>query len=455
MKKIFLGVVLLVAALAALTGCGESESYINGVHLSEFSIVYSDEDYDYSKRAAEYIRDEVSSRTGIELTVRKDSEESDGEYEIVVGETSREISARLDADTEGVEFAILAEEKQIALEGDYFVIAAAAYYFVDTYVVEEDHSATVPMGVSVHEPIVKKAENFIVLIGDGMGPNQTLLFDYMNNNCEYSDGEELFYGYMLPYAGTARTDSLSGVTDSAAAGTALSSGIKTLNGYIGQNASGENVTSLTELALSLGMGAAVMSTESSKGATPAAFSAHTSSRNNSSDILDQQFELQYDRGAVIDCNFDLYNTRGLNHIEETVVSTLDKIDDGKGFFLMYEEAHIDKHSHSNDINKTFLALMRFNQVIARFMEYAFYNPNTFILITADHETGGLLPNSSGSLGYTTEDHTGVEVPVFAYGDGAELFDGISVENIQIPQTIAAFLGVTDFGDQSEYQYLKK
>ena len=89
------------------------------------------------------------------------------------------------------------------------------------------------------------------------------------------------------------------------------------------------------------------------------------------------------------------------------------------------------------------------------MEYTFYNPDTFLLITADHETGDLYEGEDGKLAYHSDDHTAKDVLVFAYGDGAELFDGVSVENIQIAHTIASFMGVTDFGDQSEYSYLGK
>ena len=57
--------------------------------------------------------------------------------------------------------------------------------------------------------------------------------------------------------------------------------------------------------------------------------------------------------------------------------------------------------------------------------------------------------------YSSEEHTSADVPVFAYGDGAELFDEQTVENIQIPMTIASFMGVYDFGDQSVFSYLGK
>ena len=166
-------------------------------------------------------------------------------HEIIVGETNRDISKTLDADTEGVQFALLADDGHIAMEGDHFVIAAAAYYFVDTYVT--DGAASVPERVTVCEPIIKEAKNFIFLIGDGMGVNQTKLFSIMSPSSytDYSDGESRFYGYMFPYQGYARTGSLSGVTDSAAAGTALATGYKTYNGYIGKDRNLNDILSLT------------------------------------------------------------------------------------------------------------------------------------------------------------------------------------------------------------------
>ena len=126
----------------------------------------------------------------------------------------------------------------------------------------------------------------------------------------------------------------------------------------------------------------------------------------------------------------------------------------KGFFLMYEEAYIDKHCHNNDADNTFLTLMRFNQAIGRFMEYAFYNPDTMVIITADHETGGLAIND-GVCTYSSEDHTSADVKIFAYGVGTEVFDGVTVENTQIAKTIAAFMGADSFGDPATAPALTK
>jgi alkaline phosphatase len=430
-------------------------TYLNGVELSEYAIVYSQTELDYNKRAAEYIQAEILARTEVELSIVTDDLPPEAEYEIVVGETTRAISNRLDVETKGTRFAILAEEKQIAMEGDYFVVAAAAYFFVQTYIIE-GFNTVVPEGVLLHNPITKKAENYILLIGDGMGVYQTQLFDSVSDTSNLGEQEDRFYGSLFPYQGYARTNSLSGVTDSAAAGTALAAGYKTVNRYVGQDQNQKDIQSLTELAASLGKSTAVMSTDLYTGATPSSFSAHTGDRGNSAEILADQQLLTAQYRTIIKCEYNYYTKQQINTIEGYVTDTLDRLDDNEnGFFLMYEEAHIDKHCHNNDMQSTFNAVLRFNQVIARFMEYAFYHPNTFVLITADHETGGLTPNSAGGFSYTSGGHTDQNVPVFAYGDGAELFGGLTVENIQIPQTIAAFWGVKDFGDQSTYQSLKK
>ena len=464
MKKI-LCLALIFATLASLVSCdlissllpdAEGSNTLNGEKLSGYSIVYSEEDLDYSKRAAEYIQSEILARTNIDLPIVEDSAEAVSENEIVVGNTDRAISKKLDAKTEGLQFAILADGGDIALDGEYFIIAAAAYFFVETYVPEADFSATVPEKVSIHSPIVKEAKNFIMLIGDGMGVYQTQIFDYVENNVDYSDGEDVFYGYYLPYMGYSRTESLSGVTDSAAGGTALACGYKTINEYIGRDKDQNDIKSLTELARELGKGAAVMSTENRTGATPSAFSAHAYDRDSTSGILASQDKNVSELGILINCGYDYYTVKYMNTIEKKITDTLDSVEKaGDGFFLMYEEAYIDKHCHNNEIKKTMQAITRFNQAIGRFMEYAFYNPETFVLITADHETGDLYPEEDGTLAYHHDDHTAKDVRIFAYGDGAELFDGVTVENIQIAHTIASFMDVYDFGDQSQYSYLGK
>ncbi len=425
---------------------------LNGTSLSDYVIVYSDAEPDYNLRAATYLQTAMEERTGIRLEIVED-DTAEAAHEIVVGETNRAISTTLEAETENMQFALLADGGKVAMEGDFFKISAAAYYFVETYIPAEEFRTAVPSAVTVCEPIVEKAKNFIFLIGDGMGEYQTKLFDVMDAPTEgdtaYSDGEDIFYGYYFPYQGWSKTNSLSGVTDSAAGGTALACGYKTTNGRIGQNSTGSAVDSLTEIALwNHNMGACVMSTESGGGATPGSFSAHTSSRASANGIIAQQNFMAEVYGALFSCDYDYYTVDKIPEIEGNITAALDELSKNEnGFFLMYEEAHIDKHCHSNDINQTFLAVLRFNQAIGRFMEYAFYNPDTFVLITADHETGGLHPGAGGNYVYSSGDHSGANVPVFVYGQGAEIFDGETVENTVLPITIAkTFWGEESFGD---------
>ena len=485
MKKI-ISILIILAIILSLTACSQPEpqndaitsnvtennteggteestepevvlepATVNGVSIAEYTIVYDAEGLDYNKRAAEYIKNEIKTRCGADIQIVDDSS-SPADHEIVVGETSREISSNLCEDCEGLEFSMLAQNGNIAIEGDYFIIAAAAYYLIDTYSFGSGEEVSISDGASVHTPIVKEAKNFILLIGDGMGVNHTLLFDHLEDTTDYSDGEDIFYGYLFPYKGFSRTDSLTGTTDSAAGGTAIACGRKTYNAHIGIDKDQNDIQSLTELAISLGKAGAVMSTENKTGATPAAFSAHAMDREDTLEIVEDQTKFYLEHGAIIDCGYDYYNSNGVNKtIERHISDTLSKVSSNEnGFFLMYEEAYTDKHSHNNDIEKIFAAILRFNQAIGRFMEFAFYNPDTFVLITADHETGGIVTDENGNFVFTSDDHTSANVPIFAYGYGAELFDGKTIENIQIGQTIASFFGVYDFGDQSEFSYLK-
>lgn len=456
MKKL-LSILIITVIIFSLSACRGEEPVvyedmsINGVAIEEYRIVYDSEGLDYNLRAAEYIRDRIQALTGNTLSVVDDNEPK-AAHEIVVGETSREISKELDTELRGVNFSMLAKGGDVALEANYFAIAAAAYYFADTYV--KGGVVIIEDGVGTHEPITKEAKSYILLIGDGMGVNQTMLHNYLTDKSDYSDGEDLFYGYMLPYQGFSRTDSFSGTTDSAAGGTALATGYKTFNKYIGIDKDQKELKSLTELAAELGKATAVMSTERSTGATPATFSAHSDGRDNSDDILNDQTALKEKYGTIIDCKaYTQYGERYLKNNEKRIVDTLNTLNsDEDGIFLMYEEAHIDKHCHSNDINKTFLALLSFNQAIARFMEYAFYNPDTVVIITADHETGGLTVGEDGKLRYTTDEHTSASVPVFSWGNGAEYFDGEEVENVRIAQFIARGMGEGDFGDTTDSWY---
>lgn len=447
MKLLFrrgLAFLLVIIILTGLSGCSLfQKAAINGIPVKAFTIVYSDDQPDYTLRAAEYIQSQILSRTGAEVAICED-DSGNYEHEILVGNTNRPLSDTVRSDARNMEFHLTADENHIAINGEYFIIAAAAYYFVETYIPGEKFKSTIPAGeVITAAPITTAPNHFIYLIGDGMGFNQTNMFSYMSlaEQESYHDGEDVFYGYYLPYQGQLHTDSLSGTTDSAAGATALACGFKTINGHVGKDENLNDVQSLTELAISLNMGTAIMSTDKQSGATPGGFSAHVDSRNSSTDIIKLQGKLMVDHGTLFKCG--LSSTRSCENAVNEVLTTLDQQDQ---FFIMYEEGYIDKNCHNQDAVSTFECMVRFNQVIGLFMEYAFYHPDTLVLITADHETGGLYFDENGKPGYVYDDHTSANVPFFAYGQGAEVFDGFDGENNLIPQYIAAMWGIETFGD---------
>ena len=429
-----------------------------GANLAEYTIVYPQDATDYTLRAVVYLRHQIHAITGVALNVAADNVYSDyGGAEILVGETNRNLSKALNEPLEGLEFALQGDEKKVAMEANGFVIAAAAYYFIATYITSADAVATVPATPQVHTPIVEKPNNYIVLIGDGMGAVHTTMPERLVGAelADYTDGESIFYGKMLPYSGYAHTNSLENTTDSAAAATALATGYKTTNGRIGRDKDGKDLLSITELAGSLGMATAVMSTEVQSGATPGGFSAHANDRDDTADILASQPVLPDSYFFNDTATTEIYTAYGVYQLEQRINATLNTLhQNDKGFFMMYEEAYIDKHSHKMKVEDTARAVFRFNQAIATFMEFAFYNPDTFLLITADHETGGLYVMED-KFKFNSGGHTGRDVPVYAYGLGAEVFDGKTIENVQIPKTIVSMWGESLAADTDEqYPVLK-
>ena len=432
---------------------------LNGVSLSAYTIVKADLSSDYADRAAAYIQAEILSRTGADVKIISDANPASA-HEIVVGETNRPISKSLNVKTEGLQFAMMSKGGHVAMEGDYFIIAAAAYYFITNYVKGENSSTSVPTTAKALNPIQQKAKNYIFLIGDGMGVNHTKLpevydlkrfdSDEVDAN-DFTDGENFFYGYLFPHQGYARTNEIGGnVTDSAASATALATGYKTTNGRIGRDKDKNDLKSLTEIAGDLGMATAVMSTEGRKGATPSGFSAHADMRDMYDEIVASQEVTKEKYGTIIDCDYDHYTGMAIRfYLEKAITKNLTELSKNeKGFFMMYEEAYIDKHSHNQEKEKATWAVFRFNQAIGLFMEFAFYHPDTMVLITADHETGG-LSDMGGIFKYSHGDHTGKAVPVFAYGMGTEVFHEQEIENVQIPKTIAKMWGqslATDTND---------
>jgi len=97
---------------------------------------------------------------------------------------------------------------------------------------------------------------------------------------------------------------------------------------------------------------------------------------------------------------------------------------------MAEGAQIDHGGHNNDLAYVIRETLDFDQAVGEALKFVDQNKETLLIVTADHETGGLtLIGGNVSKGevygnFSTPDHTGVPVPVFAYGPGAEAFSGV-------------------------------
>ncbi|MGQ8336409.1 alkaline phosphatase [Sunxiuqinia sp. A32] len=329
----------------------------------------------------------------------------------------------------------------------------------------------------------KKPKNIILMIGDGMGTSQIYAGLTANHgNLFLSNFKNV--GFSKTYS----SDNY--ITDSAAGGTALSAGIKTYNGAIGVNPDTLDVKTILELAEENNKSTGLVSTSAITHATPASFIAHQPSRNMyeaiAADFLQTDIDLfigggykhftqrkdgkdltvelkkkgyqvlqDIDEiakvksgklaGLTADEHNPRYDERGdmLPVATETAINLLSK--NNKGFFLMVEGSQIDWGGHQNDAIYIVEEMLDFDQSIGKALEFAAKDGNTLIVVTADHETGGLSV-SGGNLstgdfkgGFTTGGHTGIMVPVFAYGPGAENFTGI-MENTDIPKKMMELFG---------------
>lgn len=324
-------------------------------------------------------------------------------------------------------------------------------------------------------------KNVIVLIGDGMGENHL-------NWTKAEKGISLAME-TLPYRGQSKTDSLSGTTDSAAGGTALSSGLRTNNSNVGTFSAKigdysfiiSSYMNTCEVAKSLGKKAGVLTSDVNRGATPASFTVHTTNRNNTEDITNQQLKSNFDliwavnNGLLTEENvtengwkyvdgIDDIDTLGTDDrsigafkgplcyddgsdsyipLSDLTAKAIELLDNEKGFFLMVEGAHIDKGSHSNDKDIMMNSLVEFDKAVANALEFAEKDGHTLIVITADHETGGITFNEeTQEYEFTKDGHSDANVPLLVYGSDALVSNGKAVKNKEVSRFTAEALGYT-------------
>ncbi len=328
---------------------------------------------------------------------------------------------------------------------------------------------------TLNEPQVKKAKNVILLIGDGMGVTQIY--------AAMSVSEKPLAIEKFKNIGFHKTYSLTDfVTDSGAGGTALSTGKKTKNYCIAVDSTGKPFKTILEYAEENQLATGLVSTSSILHATPASFIAHDTSRYNyeniALDFLDvdidlfigggkKQFANREDKLNLIDSlkknqysiidglanlntefkgkfavftadehNPEYADGRGemLPISTEKAIKILDKNENG--FFLMVEGSQIDWGGEENDIDYVISEMIDFDNAIAKALEFAIKDGETLVIITGDHETGGLaiidgnMNNKSIVTSFSSDYHTAVMVPIFAFGPGAEEFGGI-YENTEV------------------------
>ncbi len=326
----------------------------------------------------------------------------------------------------------------------------------------------------------------LLFIGDGMGAAQRTAARW------YQHGPNGSLAMDLPTAGWSQTAAADNpITDSAAGATALASGIKTNNGYVGVNPNGQPVATILEQAQARGLAVGLVTNAPISHATPAAFGAHVNARAAITEIAAQLLEAQPnvllgggedqflpvseagchpgagDRSdgrnliveaisagytyvctapelAAIDPQttpqlLGLFAGDGMArpHTPSLAAMTTTALDilsqNPNGFFLMVEGGQIDWAAHSNDAANVITDTLNFDAAVQVGLNYSQTNPNAIILITADHETGGMRVSfeSSGAadedgpfytpggspfyINWTTIGHTAVDVPVTGRG----------------------------------------
>ncbi|MBP5312887.1 MAG: alkaline phosphatase [Clostridia bacterium] len=281
-------------------------------------------------------------------------------------------------------------------------------------------------------------KNVILYIGDGMGQNHVPATDAITGG-RY-DGK-LAFEY-LPNTAIVKTVCTEGEPDSASGGTALSTGYKGKRKQLGLNNKGEEVQNVVELAKSLGKSTGAITSESIVDATPAAFTIHSKDRSDESKIAQLQIEnsvcdiimgggkAKYDelfarnekdynayfsennitytakwddvlawngQGRLIATMTDDYwyfdrdMTPTLAEMTEQTIKVLSQNE--KGFFLMVEGGALDEVAHNTNLMEVARHMTAFDKAIEVGLRYAYENKDTIIIVTADHNTGGLLPKA--------------------------------------------------------------
>jgi alkaline phosphatase len=355
-----------------------------------------------------------------------------------------------------------------------------------------------PLPLLPDQPI----RNVILFIGDGMGLSQITA---ARINLLGPDGR--FCLDRMPVTGLVTTHAVDDlITDSAAAGTALASGVKTTNGSIGVDANGKSHPTILEAARDAGLSTGLVTTTNLADATPAVFAAHVRSRGMKEDIalqlLRARVNVLFGEGeyfypqtdprsarkdgenplalakelgyAIIEKKSDLagaeadfllglfedlttdrmkpalQSAKNPPSLAELTAKALEILSrNEKGFFLMIEAEGVDMGGHANRVDYFIHHLQNFDEAVKTGLDFALRDECTLVLVTADHETGGLniiggsQVDKQFELAWATDRHTGQPVPLFAFGPHAMRFTGLK-DNTEIPKIAAELMDLDSF-----------
>lgn len=309
----------------------------------------------------------------------------------------------------------------------------------------------------------KRPKNIILMIGDGTG----LVHLYAAYVAKGGQLDIYRFAQHIGLSITASADDF--VTDSAAGATALSVGEKTNNGMIGVLPDSSSRETIAETAARHGMSTGAVVTCELPHATPASFYAHQPSRKMYPEIVADMTRnpaatilvggglpyfdtnalkangynvsigmaaMKFNNGARQICFIDTFkeplpaSQRGSTLLNGTVHAIKHLSKNKKGFFLMVEGSQIDWGAHNNDSAHVIAEAIDFDQTAGEVLRWASQDKNTLVIITADHECGGLTlhgydsVNSRPTMHFSTGHHTAEPVPVYAFGPGSEAFSGV-------------------------------
>ena len=374
-------------------------------------------------------------------------------------------------------------------------------------------SASVCIGTGADQTTSLTTRSVILMIGDGMGAEHVKAARWLS----VGPSGELAMDRLEVQDGWARTANSSGLlTDSAAAATALATGTKTRNLRLSVDAANERLATILELAKANGKAVGLITTVPLTHATPAAFASHVNSRYETMSIALQMFEtgvnvlmgggsqgfLPY--RVICDCGWSGWRMDGRDLVQEAQdlgyafvcdaagladidVGTADRLlglfaneemrppfsptladmtdiaigilsRDPDGFFLMVEGGQIDWESHDNVADGAMDLTLGFDQAVAVALEYVQEAGDALLIVTADHETGGMtvsveqqgthredgpfnMPDGETfHVDWTSTNHTSADVPVRAEGPFADMLSG-TYENTYIFEIMVEALGL--------------